>query len=126
MRRRPPPLSLRRWTSALKEAEEGHLAPASRGSAATPKTWPSAPRIELPPWTSSASTHQRDLLLDLRVHGEVIEAVVPLVAPHCELVGARSDYRRSTARLKAEPHRRRGRRGGVRRRRGSGSATSSI
>jgi hypothetical protein len=108
MHRRPPPLSLRRWTSALEEAEEGRLAPVSRGSAATPKTWPLVPRIELPPWTSSASAHQRDLLLDLRMHGEAVEAAVPLVAPHCELAGTGSDYRRSTARQKAEPHRWRG------------------
>jgi hypothetical protein len=65
MRRLPLALSLRRWTSALEEAEEDRLAPASRGSAATPKTWPPAPQIEPPPRTSSASAHQRDLLLDL-------------------------------------------------------------
>jgi hypothetical protein len=78
MRRRPPPLSLRRWTSAREEAEEGRLAPAGRRSAATPWTWPPAPRIEPPPWTSSASAHPRDLLLDLRVPGEAVEAAVPL------------------------------------------------
>jgi hypothetical protein len=75
MRRRPPPLSLRQWTSAREEVEEGRLALAGRRSTATPWTWPPAPQIEPPPWTSSASAHLRDLLLDLRVPGE---AVVPL------------------------------------------------
>jgi hypothetical protein len=77
-RRQPPLLSLRRWTSAREEAEEGRLAPAGRRFAATPWTWPPAPPIEPPPWTSSASAHPRDLLLDLRVPGEAVEAAVPL------------------------------------------------
>jgi hypothetical protein len=78
MRRRPPPLSLRRWTSGREEAKEAALLPPAVDPPRRHGHGRRRPRIEPSPWTSSASAHPRDLLLDLRVHGEAVEAAVPL------------------------------------------------